>query len=100
MNLLKKQKYMLLLFIFLINLLLMTTFLVYPDKWYVFICFLAFASIINASSVVLVLVYKMFDKPVGDRMQGKNYIYDDNGILKRIEIYKNGGYVGDAQIED
>ena len=33
-------------------------------------------------------------------MQGKNYIYDDNGILKRIEIYKNGGYVGDAQIED
>lgn len=33
-------------------------------------------------------------------MQGKNYIYDDNGILKRIEIYKNGGYAGDAQIED
>ena len=33
-------------------------------------------------------------------MFGKNYIYDDNGILKRIEIYKNGGYVGDAQIED
>lgn len=33
-------------------------------------------------------------------MEGKNYIYDENGILMRIEIYKNGGYVGDAQIED
>ena len=30
----------------------------------------------------------------------KNYIYDSNCILKRIEIYKNGAYVGDAQIED
>jgi len=33
-------------------------------------------------------------------MEGKNYIYDENGILKRIEIYKKGAYVGDAQIED
>lgn len=33
-------------------------------------------------------------------MEGKNYIYDENGILKRIEIYKNGGYAGDAQIEE
>lgn len=33
-------------------------------------------------------------------INGKNYIYDDNGILKRIEIYKNGGYAGDAQIEE
>ncbi|HEY1039837.1 MAG TPA: toxin-antitoxin system YwqK family antitoxin [Bacteroidia bacterium] len=33
-------------------------------------------------------------------MEGKNYIYDTNGILKRIEIYKNGAYVGDAQIEE
>lgn len=33
-------------------------------------------------------------------MEGKNYIYDENGILKRIEVYKNGAYVGDAQIDD
>lgn len=33
-------------------------------------------------------------------MEGKNYIYDSNGILQRIEIYKDGAYVGDAQIED
>ena len=32
-------------------------------------------------------------------MEGKNYIYDENGILTRIEIYKNGAYVGDAQID-
>jgi antitoxin component YwqK of YwqJK toxin-antitoxin module len=33
-------------------------------------------------------------------MDGKNYIYDENGILKRIEVYKNGAYVGDAQIDE
>jgi antitoxin component YwqK of YwqJK toxin-antitoxin module len=33
-------------------------------------------------------------------MEGKNYMYDENGILKRIEIYKNGAYVGDAQIDE
>ena len=33
-------------------------------------------------------------------MDGKNYIYDDNGILQRIEVYKNGAYAGDAQIDD
>ncbi len=33
-------------------------------------------------------------------MEGKNYIYDENGILQRIEVYKNGAYSGDAQIDD
>jgi antitoxin component YwqK of YwqJK toxin-antitoxin module len=33
-------------------------------------------------------------------MEGKNYIYDENGILKRIAVYKNGFYVGDAPIEN
>ncbi|MCX8080412.1 MAG: hypothetical protein N3F09_04150 [Bacteroidia bacterium] len=32
-------------------------------------------------------------------MEGKAYIYDDNGILIRIAIFKNGIYVGDAPIE-
>jgi antitoxin component YwqK of YwqJK toxin-antitoxin module len=32
-------------------------------------------------------------------MEGKNYIYNDNGILTRIEIYKNGAYIGDSQID-
>jgi antitoxin component YwqK of YwqJK toxin-antitoxin module len=33
-------------------------------------------------------------------MDGKAYIYDDNGILQRISVYRNGLYVGDTPIED
>lgn len=33
-------------------------------------------------------------------MDGKSYMYDDNGILQRIAVYKNGVYVGDAQVEN
>lgn len=33
-------------------------------------------------------------------MDGKAYIYDENGILKRIAVYKNGEYVGDAPAEN
>ncbi len=32
-------------------------------------------------------------------MTGKAYVYDENGILKRITIYRNGQYVGDGVIE-
>lgn len=33
-------------------------------------------------------------------MDGKAYIYDDNGILQRISVYKGGSYVGDSPIEN
>jgi antitoxin component YwqK of YwqJK toxin-antitoxin module len=33
-------------------------------------------------------------------MDGKQYIYDANGILQRITVYKNGNYVGDAPVEN
>jgi antitoxin component YwqK of YwqJK toxin-antitoxin module len=33
-------------------------------------------------------------------MDGKAYIYDNNGILKRVAIYKNGVYVGDGVVEN
>lgn len=33
-------------------------------------------------------------------MDGKAFIYDENGILQRISVYKNGQYVGDTQIEN
>jgi antitoxin component YwqK of YwqJK toxin-antitoxin module len=33
-------------------------------------------------------------------MEGKNYKYNNDGILQRVEIYKNGSYIGDAQIDD
>jgi antitoxin component YwqK of YwqJK toxin-antitoxin module len=32
-------------------------------------------------------------------MEGKAYIYDENGILTRVAVYKNGIYVGDTQAE-
>lgn len=32
-------------------------------------------------------------------MTGKAYFYNDNGILTRIAVYKNGIYVGDTQVE-
>jgi antitoxin component YwqK of YwqJK toxin-antitoxin module len=33
-------------------------------------------------------------------MDGKAYFYDDNGILQRVAVYKNGTYVGDTQVEN
>ncbi len=33
-------------------------------------------------------------------MDGKSYIYDDNGILTRVAVYKEGMYVGDTQAEN
>ena len=33
-------------------------------------------------------------------MEGKAYIYDENGILTRVSVYKGGIYVGDTQIEN
>jgi antitoxin component YwqK of YwqJK toxin-antitoxin module len=32
-------------------------------------------------------------------IEGKAYIYDENGILTRVAVYKNGMYVGDTQAE-
>jgi antitoxin component YwqK of YwqJK toxin-antitoxin module len=33
-------------------------------------------------------------------MDGKAYMYDENGILQRVAVYKNGIYVGDTQVEN
>jgi antitoxin component YwqK of YwqJK toxin-antitoxin module len=33
-------------------------------------------------------------------MDGKSYIYNSNGILIRIALYKDGKYVGDGVIEE
>lgn len=32
-------------------------------------------------------------------MEGKAYIYNENGLLERIAIYKDGIYAGDGNIE-
>jgi len=33
-------------------------------------------------------------------MSGKDYIYNSDGILERIAVYKDGKYIGDAPIEE
>lgn len=33
-------------------------------------------------------------------MDGKWFKYDENGILIRIEIYKDGRYIGDGVIDE
>jgi antitoxin component YwqK of YwqJK toxin-antitoxin module len=33
-------------------------------------------------------------------MDGKKYTYDENGILNRIAVYKDGKYIGDSPIEE
>ncbi len=34
----------------------------------------------------------------GKLIEGKHYIYDDYGLLERIEVYKNGKYVGNGAL--
>lgn len=33
-------------------------------------------------------------------IEGKAYFYNENGILERIAVYRNGLYIGDAQVEE
>ena len=33
-------------------------------------------------------------------IDGKAYIYDENGILTRVAVYKGGVYIGDTQVEN
>ena len=33
-------------------------------------------------------------------IDGKSYIYDENGILQRVAVFKAGVYVGDTQVEN
>lgn len=33
-------------------------------------------------------------------MEGQAYFYNENGILERIAVYKNGLYIGDAQVPE
>lgn len=33
-------------------------------------------------------------------MDGKAYFYNENGLLDRVSVYKNGMYVGDTQVEN
>jgi len=56
----KQQKYLIALFLFSINSLLSSTFLVYKKEWYVYLFLLALASLINAFSCLLIIGNHIF----------------------------------------
>jgi chitin synthase len=74
---LRYQKYIIFTLLFIINLLLSTTLIIYSNKWYIFLFILALASLINSFSSLLVIGSKMClennDKKY--RFSSKNYIY-------------------------
>jgi chitin synthase len=80
MLLIKKQKYSVLAFLLCINLTTIITFSFYTDKWYVYLFILALATLVNASSVLLVLGHKIQADPKTQlqlkyRIKHANYIY-------------------------
>ena len=72
----KLQKYLIALFLFVINLLFSSTFLIFENDWYVYLFVLALASIVNTFSVLLITGNKMItnDKEL-PRLEDKNYVY-------------------------
>jgi chitin synthase len=73
---LKFQKYMVALFLFCINIIFSSTFVIYEDNWYAYIFILAMASFVNAFSVLCVIGHKIIsnDKD-NNRITPKNYLY-------------------------
>jgi chitin synthase len=71
------QKYIVLLFLLLVNVLLITTFVVYEENWYAFIYFLALASFLYSLSVLLILFSSITNKTEINsyRKEQRNYIY-------------------------
>jgi len=59
---LSSQKYIIISILFIINTILTTTFIIYEDKWYVYLFVLALASIINSLNTILIFLHKIFNK--------------------------------------
>jgi len=72
----KQEKYLILTILFIVNTVLSTTFIIYENKWYVFLFILALASITNSLNSILLIFYKMFIKKEEKyRTSDDNYIY-------------------------
>jgi chitin synthase len=59
---LSSQKYIIISILFTINTILSTTFIIYENKWYVYLFILALASIINSINTILIFLNKIFTK--------------------------------------
>jgi chitin synthase len=77
---LKNQKYIVIFCLFMINLILSTTIILYEYKWYAFIVFLCIPSIIYSISSILLLFNNLCNK-------------QDNYDIKRETINKNYIYI-------
>lgn len=74
---LQYQKYIIIAFLFSINTITISTFIIYLDNWYIYLFLLSLATIINSSSVLLLLANKMFykNKEISRRIKPFNYMY-------------------------
>lgn len=73
---LKHQKKIIICFLFAINLILSSTFIIYINYWYCYLFILALASYINASSCILNIGHKLLYKTENpERTLPQNYIY-------------------------
>jgi chitin synthase len=75
---LNKQKYLSISTLAIINILLSSTYIIYPNNWYAYISILSLGSIINSSSIILILLNKMYKKIDIDYVYRKiprNYTY-------------------------
>ena len=73
----KKQKYIIISVLVGLNLLLSTTFIIYINHWYVYLCILSLASGYNSFSCLLNIGNRMFcnETTSAARLNEKNYLY-------------------------
>ena len=73
----KQQKYLIAFFLFIINLVCSTTFIIYENNWYIYLFILALASVINTFSVFCIAGHKMIaaEPTQPNRVDNKNYLY-------------------------
>jgi chitin synthase len=71
------QKYLIIVFLFSINTITITTFITYIKNWYIYLFILSLATIINCSSALLLIFNKIFSKETDIQFRNKpfNYIY-------------------------
>jgi chitin synthase len=74
---LRQQKYLINSIIIFINSILISTFIIYDNSWYVYIFILMLSSILNASSSILNILFRMSNKPPFQdyRFESKSYLY-------------------------
>jgi len=78
MNLITKQKYMIIFCVLSINILLSILITIYRNYWYVFIIILGSASFINSINVILLIIHKIFKNKHLHINKGK-YNLDNTG---------------------